>query len=151
MVGRAFADVLDDVLNAAVPPPVWARPAEVFTLPPRDPFLFFRLSDSGHARPANRAPARPVSPPAPVEIRRPARALTPAQQQALDALNAFGTRLSPDFTAQELRREYCRLAHRIHPDRHQRRSDAERRRLSHQFGEATGHYRRLLLVVDPRH
>ncbi|MCC7241354.1 MAG: hypothetical protein IT180_05480, partial [Acidobacteria bacterium] len=117
MVGRAFADVLDDVLNAAVSPPAWARPADVFTLPPRDPFLFFRLSDSGHARPANRAPARPVSPPAdrpsarpvsapaPVEIRRPARALTPAQQQALDALNAFGTRLSPDFTAQELRRE----------------------------------------------
>jgi curved DNA-binding protein CbpA len=76
------------------------------------------------------------------------RTLSRVQRRAFDALNALGARLSPDFGLQELRREYRRLAYRLHPDRHHERGDVERERLAHAFGEATNHYRDLLAAVD---
>ena len=159
MAGRSFADVLDDALGAVAEPVVDRWPTQGYARQPADPFLFFSLPDFTHARaPFRHGPAPFVrdaismlGAPEPVEMRRPARALTIADRHALDALNALGARLSPDFTAEELRREYRRLAHRVHPDRHHDRSEAERQRLSRQFGEATDHYRRLLALVDLRH
>ena len=151
MLGRSFAEVLDDALGATVPPRVASSRVETFTLPPRDPFLFFSLRDSARARVPFVRGGLPIRPPDPVEPRRPSRTLTQGQRWALEALNALGARLSPDFTADQLRHEYRRLAHRLHPDRHHDRSDAERRRLAHQFGEATDHYRQLRAIVEERH
>lgn len=157
MAGRPFADVLDDALNATATRARWSTgtaeangktgTAGGFTLPPRDPFLFFSLRRPTGAGTAPACAAAPGRAPAPAESRRWVRTLTRVQRHALETLNALGARLSSDFSLQELRREYRRLALRLHPDRHHDRNAAERERLSYAFGEATRHYRELLAAV----
>ena len=63
----------------------------------------------------------------------------------------LGARLAADFTADELRREFRRLAQRYHPDRHGAASAGELESLSRRFSEATDGYRCLRAVVDARH
>ena len=81
---------------------------------------------------------------------RPVRALTGAQQQSLESLNALGAQLTSGFTSQELRRAYRSIAHRVHPDRQHDCGEAERTRRARLFIAATAHYRCLLALVDAR-
>lgn len=97
-----------------------------------------------HAR--RHSPAVP-----PISAPRTARVLTGAQQRAFDVLIAFQAKLTADFTAKDLRREYRLLALRLHPDRHQALTEAERALLSRRFADASASYRCLLLSVEPRH
>lgn len=60
---------------------------------------------------------------------------------ALATLIGLGVNLPIAFTAAELRRQYRRLARRIHPDRHPTAPEPERRRLSHAFAAASDSYR----------
>jgi len=79
---------------------------------------------------------------------RPVRALTGAQQQSLESLNALGAQLTSGFTGQELRRAYRWLAHRVHPDRQHGCGESERAHRARLFIAATAYYRRLLALVD---
>ena len=79
------------------------------------------------------------------------RVLTDAQSRALETLRELGAVLAADFTLVELRREYRRLARRVHPDSHPGSSRMEAERLSRQFVSATDAYQRLLASVEPQH
>ena len=121
---------------------------------PVNPFLFFTLpADAGKRVSYEPAPwkftrnqAVAVAP-EPAEVRQPARTLTAGQERALNLLTSFGARLTPDFTVQDLRREYRQLARRIHPDRHNSCTPPERERLSRQFAELSDSYRHLLVAT----
>jgi hypothetical protein len=89
-------------------------------------------------------PARPTVAPAP-----PRRRLTPAQQRSLDAFVDAGVPLGPDFSADEVRSAYRRLARRYHPDRHPLASDAEKAALSRRFVAITTDYDVLLTALEP--
>ena len=67
--------------------------------------------------------------------------------EAQSSLIGPNCRLTPDFTVQDLRREYRQLARRIHPDRHNSCTPAERERLSRQFAELSDSYRHLLVAT----
>lgn len=86
--------------------------------------------------------------------RRAPHRLTPHERSAVDLLRSAGADLSDDFTPDELRTAYRRLAFRLHPDQHPAASVAEHRRLAASFGAVSGAYRRLSAVVkvgsDPR-
>ena len=77
--------------------------------------------------------------------------LTDAQMRALETLRDLGAVLTADFTMVELRREYRRLARRVHPDSHPGSSRTEVERLSRQFAAATDSYQRLIAGVESRH
>jgi len=141
---RSFAEVLEDTIrrmsveaaprtgrNWAAQPVPHLNAAFILARPPTNP-----LPRWPHAFP--RAPRRPHH-------------LTAAEQRALRCFLALGGVVADDFTAQELRREYRRLAHRYHPDRHRDASPAERALLARQFAEATESYRCLAPVVGARH
>lgn len=91
------------------------------------------------------APPAPVAPPRPTFV--PARrVLTVAEQRALDRLLLLGARLDDQFSADELRREYRKLALRLHPDRHATAPAADRATLAEAFARATASYRCLRAV-----
>lgn len=155
MWSRTFADVLDDALGVTAGPALSSsRGASTPTLQPVNPFLFFTLPAGAGKRvsyePASwkhtRNQAVAVAP-EPAEVCQPARTLTAGQQRALNLLTSFGAHLTPDFTLQELRREYRQLARTIHPDRHNRCTPVERDRLSRQFAELADSYRHLLAAT----
>lgn len=144
MRAPSFADLLDEALRGAegvgggAAPRAWAA-APLPGL--ASPLLF--------ARAATAAPrwfplpgARP---------RREAHRLTDLQQRAFDLLTRLGATLAGDFSADELRREYRRLAQRYHPDRHGDAGVSERAALARRFAEASDGYRCLRAVVEPRH
>ncbi len=155
MWSRTFADVLDDALGVTAGPALpSSRGASTPTIQPVNPFLFFTLpAAAGMRGPYAPAPWKDTRnqavavAPEPAEVRQPARSLTTAQQRALSLLTSCGARLTPDFTLQELRREYRQLARRIHPDRHNSCTPAERERLSRQFSELSDSYRNLLAAT----
>ncbi len=66
-------------------------------------------------------------------------------------LVALGGRLSGDFTADDLQREYRRLAKRYHPDRHGAASAWDRDQMGRRFSEVSDSYRCLRGLVDARH
>lgn len=71
------------------------------------------------APPAQRWPVAPVVPPGVAAAARPRRTLLPAERNALEWLRQCGEPgLPDDFTPDELKRAYRRLARRYHPDRH---------------------------------
>lgn len=146
MRAASFADVLDEALRlemadaagfaAAGPAPAPAPPYVAH------PFLF--------ARPLTASAPHWLSPPDLPPVR-PDHPLTDDQRQALERLIDLGASLAANFSAAELRREYRLLAYRFHPDRHAEAGDLERVGLARAFAAATADYRRLRLVVDPRH
>ena len=79
-----------------------------------------------------------AGPPRPVP--RPARTLTPRQQDALDQFIALGARVSADFTRDELRTAFRSLARAYHPDRHPGIGASEKARLSSKFALVRGAY-----------
>jgi curved DNA-binding protein CbpA len=74
-----------------------------------------------------------------------------AERRAFNRLLDLGARLEPNFSAADLRREYRRLAHLYHPDRHNGGSDVEQGSLARAFAELTERYRSLRALVEPRH
>jgi len=141
---RSFADVLEDTIRRmsveATP-----RASRAWAAQPAPPlntaFVFARPLTT----PIPRWPEAFPRPP-----RRP-HLLTADQQRALRSFLALGGVVADDFTAHELRREFRRLAHRYHPDRHLDAAPAERARLARQFADATESYRCLAPVVAARH
>lgn len=147
-----FDDVLVDALRAvagtaAAPARAAASASAAFAASPPHPFLFGSVPTlaQAHAVFAFDAAAKAL-PPRP----RPVRALTTAQQRALESLNALGALLTSGFTAHELRQAYRSIAYRVHPDRQHDCGEAERARRSRLFMAATAHYRHLLALVAAR-
>jgi hypothetical protein len=142
---RSFADVLEDTIRRMTAE-VMPRPAQSWTAGAAAPagaaFLFTRPLTAPIPRWPEAVFQRPP--------RRPHR-LTAEQQKALRGFLSLGGVVADDFTAEELRRAYRRLAHRYHPDRHRDASPATRALLARQFAEATECYRCLAPAVGPRH
>ena len=95
-------------------------------------------------------PASPVECAAPM-AGRIQRTLTDTQSRALHTLRQLGAELASDFTSTDLRREYRKLARRLHPDSHPGCSPAELQHLSRQFTLATDSHQQLLASIEPRH
>ena len=144
MPDRSFADVLEDTIRR-MSVEATAGASRAWAAQPVSPanaaFVFARPLTT----PLPRWPEAFPRPP-----RRP-HPLTADQQRALRCFLALGGEVADDFTAHELRREYRRLAHRYHPDRHLDRAPAERALLARQFADATDSYRCLAPVVGARH
>jgi hypothetical protein len=87
--------------------------------------------------------ARPAVVPGPAR-----RKLTSVQQRSLDAFVDAGASIGPDFSADEVRSAYRRLALRLHPDRHPLASDGEKASLARQFAAITTDYDVLLTALD---
>ena len=146
----AFADVLDETLavystteGLAVPPPA----ATAYTRPVGF-FLFSASQPPAIAGPVLKSVAASVtSQPAeftPRRIRRAApRMLSPRQQDAFRRLVELGAEIDVDFTPEELRSAYRRLARRYHPDHHPETSEAERQQLARLFAQASDSYAEL--------
>jgi hypothetical protein len=83
--------------------------------------------------------------------RRADHAFSDDQRRAFNRLLDLGARLEANFSADDLRREYRRLAHLYHPDRHGGGSDVEQGSLARTFAELTERYRCLRALVEPRH
>lgn len=143
MQASSFADVLDIALGrtpaAPSSAPAWAaRPQPCGVAP----FLFGRPLTSARPRWPQPPDARP---------RRPRHELNQAQQAALNRFAELGASLGANFSADELRHAYRRLAQRYHPDRHAAASAGERATLAGAFADAAASYRSLRALVDPRH
>lgn len=82
---------------------------------------------------------------------RPDHPFSHEERRAFDRLLDLGARLEANFGADDLRREYRRLAHLYHPDRHSSGSDVEQGSLARLFAELTERYRTLRALVEPRH
>ncbi len=159
----AFADVLDETLavystteGLAVPPPT----APAYTRP----LGFFLFNAATHpATPgALTAAARPATAPVAVPVRRasfvqakpqhrrPApRLLSAGQRTALHRLVELGAEIQPDFTSDELRSAYRRLARRYHPDHHPETNDAQKRELARLFTQLRDSYAELQDALAP--
>ena len=166
--GASFAEVLDATLRG-YQPEVTDRPATASfrptTLPP-SPFLFTiadparvgipsgatvatgraaQAGASAHREERVRSAASAAKVEAPA---RPGRRLTSDQQRSLDTFVDAGASIGPDFSADEVRSAYRRLARRFHPDRHPLASDGEKAALSHRFAAITMDYEVLLTALD---
>lgn len=144
---RSFTDVLDEALGrvdiepsrVASPPRAWAAGSA-----PDAPAAFL------FARPLTAAVARwPAV--AAVAPRRPDHVFSEAERRAFNRLLDLGARLEANFSADDLRGEYRRLAQLYHPDRHRGGSDVEQGSLARTFAELTERYRRLRALVERRH
>jgi hypothetical protein len=140
--GKAFVDVLDEVLGAGSKVQVPGSGFRVATAP----FFWFEqgLQPSAHDHIAHRPLIEDTAPPP----RGPRRSLSAKQQLALDALVGLGARIDADFTDGELRRAFRGLALRYHPDRHPATNDGERARLGGLFAEACHAYENLNTVAQ---
>ena len=133
----AFAQVLDDYLDH---PPIGEAAAagrSTSTVATRSLYWFEGVAPSAPLRTAkvNVKAARAHSvlrlvQPAPP---RPARALSPAQRDALNEMIGLGAQLDADFTLQELRSQFRALARMFHPDRHHGNGRASAEKLSTRF------------------
>jgi len=143
----SFAEVLDVALGRAPGEPArfaaatvaWATGGHPHAAPV---FLFTRPLTSA----APRWPALSGT-----RARRPDHPFTDAERRAFNRLLDLGARLEPNFSAEDLRREYRRLAQSYHPDRHSGRSAVERDSLARRFADVTERYRCLRSLVEPRH
>lgn len=74
------------------------------------------------------------------------RMLTVVERRALETLVQHGACLTPAFSAVDLRREYRRLARRLHPDAHPECTAAELAQMSAQFAVVSSSYQVLIAV-----
>lgn len=137
--------MLDDALaqnrgTAEAPASGWAWRREP---PLGSAFLFARPLTSPAPRWAPGGAATPAT-------RRP-HALTDVQRLALEGLVLLGAELTDAFTADDLRREYRRLARRYHPDGRADAGPLERAQMARSFAAAADDYRCLREVVATRH
>lgn len=153
MPAPSFAEVLDDALAGAGAHArrtvAWSAAAGVRDA--ADPFVFARPMSPGAAW--TRSYPRPGAPPAPPPSRPRLEAprLDAVQQHAFDRLVALGATLSATFTADDLKREYRRLALRYHPDRRTAGLAAGPSDASATFATIADACRCLRQVVEPRH
>jgi hypothetical protein len=140
-MGKAFADVLDTLLEGAASGPATMPPPGGFGFATQP--LMFTVPDAAasHLVTVPRPFAAPMPPP-----RRPRR-LSLRQRAALDTFVALGARIDEDFTREELRAEFRTLALRYHPDRHPGSSDREMAHLTTRFAQLTAAYERLQTVL----
>jgi hypothetical protein len=82
--------------------------------------------------------------------RRPDHAFPDEERRAFNRLLDLGAPRA-NFSADDLRREYRRLAQLFHPDRHSGGSVVEQGSLGRTFAELTERYRCLRAFVEPRH
>jgi hypothetical protein len=144
---RSFADVLDEA-----PGRVPAEPARM-SAPRRQAWAAGSAPQAAvfmFARPLTAAVPRWPSVPG-TAPRRADHAFSDDQRRAFNRLLDLGARLDANFSADDLRREYRRLAHLYHPDRHSSGSDVEQGSLARAFAELTERYRSLRALVEPRH
>lgn len=147
MRAQSFADVLDDALGRVAVEPSRGP------LPPRRAWA----AGGGPAVPTALLFARPLTAavprwPAPAAApRRPDHAFSDAERRAFNRLLDLGARLEANFSADDLRREYRRLAHLYHPDRHSGGSDVEQGSLARLFAELNERYRSLRACVERCH
>jgi hypothetical protein len=142
--GKAFVDVLDEVLAGYEPDDVSSPRMGGFATP-----SIFRLDPIDMERSA--APAAWLSasgtiPASSARPARPRRTLSPRQREAFDAFVQLGASISDDFTDQDLRSMFRSLALRYHPDRHPGSSDSERAHLSVRFAQLHDAYESLKSV-----
>jgi hypothetical protein len=71
------------------------------------------------------------------------RTLSPRQRRALDRLVEMGAEIGTDFTPEQLRSAYRRLARRYHPDHHPETTEAQRQQLARLFTQARDSYSEL--------
>jgi len=144
---RSFADVLDEALGrvpaeptrmSAPRRPAWAAASAL----PAAAFMFARPLTTA----VPRWPAVPDTAP-----RRADHAFSDDQRRAFNRLLDLGARLEANFSADDLRREYRRLAHLYHPDRHRGGGEVEQASLARTFADLTERYRCLRALVEPRH
>ncbi len=87
----------------------------------------------------------------PARCRRRHHAFPSDERRAFNRLLDLGARLEANFTADDLRREYRRLAQLYHPDCHNGGSAVEQGSLARTFADLTERYRCLRAFVEPRH
>jgi len=140
--GKAFADVLEEVLEGSGPhqPAPASRAGFGYATPS---ILFFEAGLPSAPRPSFVALPPPLPPP---PRPRPRRALSPRQQEALEAFVGLGARIDDGFTHAELRSVFRSLAFRYHPDRHPASGDLERAHLSERFAQLHDAYESLKSV-----
>jgi hypothetical protein len=144
VTGRSFADLLDDALGSVEVREPRAAERPLNPAPPH-PFLFFRISSAADMVATPQLAAAQSNPLG--AAARGTRLLTSAERRALDLLVGLGARLMPEFALDELRREYRRLALRVHPDRHPTANADERAGLAQAFASATDAYRLLSAIA----
>lgn len=144
----SFADVLDEALGrVAAEPARTAVPARTAWASGSAPqvataFLFARPLTAAAPRWPAIAPSGP---------RRPDHAFPNDERRAFNRLLDLGARLEANFSTDELRREYRRLAQLYHPDCHNGGSAVEQDSLARTFADLTERYRCLRAFVEPRH
>lgn len=150
--GKAFVEVLDEVLGSEPATPARGRSAPGGFATPSIYFFDTRLNarpDAAAWRPPTPSEAAPPPPPPPSP--RPRRALSPRHREALEAFVDLGARIDDDFTAAELRSVFRSLALRYHPDRHPGSSDGERTHLSACFAQLHDAYEALKSIPVSLH
>lgn len=155
-----FGQVLDEKLGT--PAFAWASreeaaPSAAWGPGPSPVFLFgdlhsgFTAGPARPVRPATRSGASPwtaVYAARPGAQLRPARRLSPAQQQALDDLRSLGaSALTAEFTDADIKSAFRILARKFHPDTHPGSSDLERASLARAFASVCDAYRTLTTAV----
>lgn len=147
MPAPSFAEVLDDAMARARLQArrtvSWSAAAARDTA---DPFVFARPMAAGAAW--TRGYPRPAAPPPP---RVEARQLGDREERALATLVTLGATLTAAFTADDIKREYRRLALRHHPDRRRAGALRDATAASATFAAIADAYRCLRQVVESRH
>lgn len=139
----SFDDVLDEALDRAAGEPCgwsWAG-SRGASWTGASPFLFVRPLPGGAWT------WQTASPPS----RRRTHTLTDEQRRAFERLTLLGATLGADFTGDELRREYRKMARLYHPDGHPDAGTVELGGLAQRFADATWAYRCLRTLVETCH
>lgn len=139
----SFDDVLNEALDRAAGEPcgwAWAGSRSAAWNGP-GPFLFVRPLPAGAWTWQSAYP----------QPRRRAHIFTDEQRKAFERLTLLGATLGTDFTGDELRREYRRLARLLHPDSHPDEGQTMLDSLAQRFADATWAYRCLRTLVETRH
>lgn len=143
MVSPSFDDVLTEALDRAAGEPCgwsWAG-SRGGSWSGSSPFLFVRPLPAGSWMWQSAYP-RP---------RRRAHTFTDEQRKAFERLTLLGASIGDDFTGEELRREYRRMAKLYHPDGHPDAGTQQLDSLAQRFADATWAYRVLRILVETRH